>query len=283
MSSGIYLIKCHDSDTYRWYVGKSKNLEKRAKQHFDRLENQTHGNRIMQHCYNKYGEESFSFDIIHRCHEDDLSVYESMYYNQCKEQAEKTGLKMMNLTEPNEFDGHQMSDDTKKKMSESRVGLKHSEETKRKISKSNAGKKVSEQKRLNCRSGQLGVTTIAVKQYDLDGNFIAKFDSMADAGRSIGKDYTTISDVIRGIINQAHGFQWCKSDESLDGNKITTNRYKNVEMSDLDGNRIKVFESARDALEFLGSGKMGSLHQCLCGRNKTAYGYKWEYTEDEAD
>lgn len=47
-----------------------------------------------------------------------------------------------------------------------------------------------------------------VTQYDLEGNPIAWFNSLADAAEAVHSHYTPISANIRGIIKTAAGFQW---------------------------------------------------------------------------
>lgn len=47
-----------------------------------------------------------------------------------------------------------------------------------------------------------------VRQIDLNGNELAIHDSLAIAGRSIGKGYSTISKVCNGKGRTAHGYMW---------------------------------------------------------------------------
>lgn len=47
-----------------------------------------------------------------------------------------------------------------------------------------------------------------VLQFDLDGNFIKSYDSIANASRATGIDDTCIGDCIRGVQKIAGGFKW---------------------------------------------------------------------------
>lgn len=47
-----------------------------------------------------------------------------------------------------------------------------------------------------------------VRQLDLEGNEVAIHNSLAIAGRSVGKGYSTISKVCNGKGKTAHGFKW---------------------------------------------------------------------------
>jgi len=50
----------------------------------------------------------------------------------------------------------------------------------------------------------------AVNQYDLDGNFICTYDSIAEANRALGKasNASNIVAVCKGNRKQAYGFKW---------------------------------------------------------------------------
>lgn len=49
------------------YVGSSKDIEYRWRQHKDELNRGVHGNSHLQRAWNKYGENSFKFEIIEKC------------------------------------------------------------------------------------------------------------------------------------------------------------------------------------------------------------------------
>jgi len=58
--SGIYQIVCRD----RCYIGSSINLWERLLCHRSQLRANVHHSKFMQRCYNKYGENSFSINIL---------------------------------------------------------------------------------------------------------------------------------------------------------------------------------------------------------------------------
>lgn len=47
-----------------------------------------------------------------------------------------------------------------------------------------------------------------VLQYDIDGNFIGRFESSADAARSIGEKSCGIKDCCKGLRKTSHGYVW---------------------------------------------------------------------------
>lgn len=62
MSSGIYRILC--KETEQFYLGSSKNIEKRFEQHISKLRCKKHYNKIVQATFDEYGEKSFICEIV---------------------------------------------------------------------------------------------------------------------------------------------------------------------------------------------------------------------------
>lgn len=63
--SGIYKIVNKVNGKY--YIGSSRNVNKRISEHLSELSNKKHCNKKLQNAYNKYGEEIFKFEIISKC------------------------------------------------------------------------------------------------------------------------------------------------------------------------------------------------------------------------
>jgi hypothetical protein len=123
-----------------------------------------------------------------------------------------------------------------------------------------------------------------VYQYTLQGILIKKWDSAIEAAKSFGK-YTG-SDINKSckIKNKvAYGFIWKRfNDEPLPKINIDQFSFKKttklILQYDLKDNFIKEWQSQICALESLGlSYNNVSLNQCLKGKQKTAYGFKWKY------
>ena len=62
MKSGIYMIK--NNVDGKVYIGSSKNINKRKNRHFSELRHNKHNSIHLQKAFNKFGEESFSFNIL---------------------------------------------------------------------------------------------------------------------------------------------------------------------------------------------------------------------------
>ena len=56
----------------------------------------------------------------------------------------------------------------------------------------------------------------SVLQYDLDGNFIAEYYSMREAGRQLNRPHNGISNVLKGKQKTAYGFIWKYKENNLD-------------------------------------------------------------------
>lgn len=56
--------------------------------------------------------------------------------------------------------------------------------------------------------GKQPINKKKVNQFDLDGNFIKQFESLAEAGRSINKKYSLISTCCSGKIQTAYRYKW---------------------------------------------------------------------------
>lgn len=80
MKSGIYKIE--NVVESKLYIGSAKNIEKRKKEHFNALKNNTHKNKHLQNAWNKYGENSFNFKIIENVEPNQLIIREQHYIDQ---------------------------------------------------------------------------------------------------------------------------------------------------------------------------------------------------------
>ena len=69
-SAGIYAIYCVLSD--RVYIGSSKNIYRRWKEHQNSLKKGKHCNFYLQDSWNKHGEKFFVFHILEICKEENL-------------------------------------------------------------------------------------------------------------------------------------------------------------------------------------------------------------------
>lgn len=76
-NSGIYKIIC--KPTGKIYIGSSVNIQHRWSVHRATLRGDYHHNNYLQHAWNKYGEDSFGFEVIELCDREQLPIREQYH------------------------------------------------------------------------------------------------------------------------------------------------------------------------------------------------------------
>lgn len=116
ITPGIYKIE--NIATGDCYIGQSVNPTLRKHQHWRTLNRNKHYNKYLQRAWNKYGQDSFIFEIMLFCEYDQLSACEQ---------------KLVDELNP--------AYNIRKECVDSQLGTKHSEETRKKLSDSHKGQK----------------------------------------------------------------------------------------------------------------------------------------------
>ena len=80
--TGIYAIK--NTVNGNTYIGSAKQFARRWRQHLHLLRKGRHHSPYLQAAWNKYGEASFSFDIVATCELEDLIAQEQHYIDTLK-------------------------------------------------------------------------------------------------------------------------------------------------------------------------------------------------------
>lgn len=146
MKSGIYRITCLSNG--KCYIGSSCDISRRWREHKYALDNNRHDNKYLQSAWNKYGEDSFVFSIILLC---PVSVLIQ------KEQEQFDATRRALCFNLSFIAGKvEMTSEIRRKMSESRKGVRCSEETKRKISESQKGKRLSDETKIKISESARG-------------------------------------------------------------------------------------------------------------------------------
>ena len=121
-----------------------------------------------------------------------------------------------------------------------------------------------------------------VHQYDIDGNYIASYESQRTASRITGISKNTICEVCREKRNvvTAGGFIWSftkkKSDIARKVERAKKACRKSITQRTIDGIFVKSYNSITEASTATGI-SFASISHCLCGITEKAGGYKWEY------
>jgi len=159
MKSGVYMIK--NIVNNKQYIGSSKNINERWVKHKFTLNNKKHCNKHLNSAWNKYGEDNFIFSVIEYVELDKLIEREQYYidyYDACNKNvgyniAPKAGTNL----------GWQPSKKTRKKMSDSAKRKPPiSEETRKKLSIARMGNKnacriVSDEERKKISESHIGI------------------------------------------------------------------------------------------------------------------------------
>jgi len=161
-TGGIYKITCVLTD--KFYVGSAKNLRIRRKCHFRDLQKGIRTNPKLQHAWNKYGSESFTFEVLEfvllpeiltareQFWFDTLRPFGRRGFNisrvagSClgKECSPVTRAKIgaAHLGKPNPHPGYEVSPETRARMSKAKLG-----------NPSNLGRKLTPEHRANISAG----------------------------------------------------------------------------------------------------------------------------------
>lgn len=103
---------------------------------------------------------------------------------------------------------------------------------------------------------------------------INKFDSISEASQKTGINASCISAALSGRYFTSGGFGWCYTDKYEEYEpRLST---KQVIQMDKNENIIKIWNSAKDAAEYIG-GNSNTIRSSCRGVRKTAYGFKWKY------
>lgn len=116
-------------------------------------------------------------------------------------------------------------------------------------------------------------------QCDLNGNFIAKFDSVAEAADITGSARTTVSANLTGRYKNANGFIFVyEKDFPIKDISIYKKKGKGIKVAQIDPKTneiLNVFDSIKQAGDSLGV-SYKNIQKIFRIPNRTAYGYKWE-------
>ena len=123
---GIYEIRCISNN--KIYIGSSKNIKKRAKQHLYNLRKNKHCNRYLQFAWNKYGKNMFNFKCLENLNcntsEGELMLIEQKYLDDLQPWKHEKGYNINPVAD---------KPPTGSGKNNSHYGKKHTEEAKAKM------------------------------------------------------------------------------------------------------------------------------------------------------
>lgn len=277
----IYCVYKHTCPNGKAYIGITKNVEQRW--------NLGHGydTQLFGRAVKKYGWNNIKHEILldgltkEEAEQKEIELIEK--YNLTNKQY---GYNIM-LGGQSGARGIEVSEETRKKMSEHSKQLWQNEEIRNRllahlaeISKKNVGRKMPEYAIESTRKA----LSVKVDQYDMNGNYIKTFDSLMDAAKSVGKDNNSaIVGCCKGKRKSYYGFIWKYHDDPLTQEELEkrTSRKsiaKPIVMCTKDWVEIRRFDGIHDAGRILGINYKAIFCALKTGRN--CNGYKWRYSTE---
>lgn len=170
-NSGIYCII--NTFNNKRYIGSSINLHMRLQKHRSMLRKNYHQNRKLQNSWNKHSEEKFDCYILEYCPQELLEIREQFYIDNLKPEYNITLIVERNILSK-----------------ESRI--LQSETRKRKIK--------SGEIKLSCEK--------IIYQYDLEGNFLEKYESIKQACIINNIHQSTICRFLNNTYRKGGNYLW---------------------------------------------------------------------------
>lgn len=232
MKTGIYTIT--NIVNNKIYVGSTVvKFSTRKSQHLSKLRNNTHANRYLQYSFNKYGEDTFKFEVLEECSKEFCLSQEQYWINMLNVCNRKHGYNI-NPTSSN-CAGRKLSDEHKNKIRIKNIGRKRSKESIEKMKKAKKGIVFSEIQRKNMSLAQLGrklsseqlikrsfeikkryrdnpeyglIWKKPIYKLDKNNNVLKEYNSISEASQKENLNLNAISHCLTGRSKTCGGFIW---------------------------------------------------------------------------
>jgi group I intron endonuclease len=215
IKSGIYCLE--NKINGKRYIGSSINVSKRKNSHFYALRKTKHKNIKLQRSYNKHGEDNFIFYVLEFIDNKEKLIEREQYYiNNLKPEYNINLIANSSL-------GVKRSEETKEKIRQVNLGLKHPEwrnDIKRKAQSGDnhwtKNKKVSDKAKQNMseaqkklyKNGYESPVKKKILQYSVEMVFIKEWESGAEVERVLNISKSSITQCLKNINKTAGGFVW---------------------------------------------------------------------------
>ncbi len=203
--------------TCNQYIGSTKNSYVRKRSHFNLLRKNKHHSFVLQRAFDKHGEDKFKFIILEEVNENtDLIEREQWWLDNanCIYNSSKNALpgKERIITE-----------ETREKMRQSHLGVKHPEWrkklksitqcgenhwTKKKNFSNESKEKMSKTHKNLYANGYEHPNKKKILQYDFNGNFIKEWDSTNNAADTLKIQRTGITSCLKKRSKSSGGYIW---------------------------------------------------------------------------
>lgn len=277
----------------KFYIGSSKTLKSRWAAHRWELKYNRHHNAYLQNSYNKYGKEVFEYEVLEWLDNEESLLDREQYYIDSLNACDKSVGYNLNTNSSGgggavgERNGWYGKGYLNSGLLNYFIGKTHTEETKKKLSEY-ATKRIGS---LNPNFGnrsEKNPLSKAVLQISKDDLKVAKkWPAIIDSTRELGYHVGNISVICRlvkeeNVWKQYKDCYWCYEEDfgKINTKKDFTHSQKiQVVQLDKEGDLISVFQSLKEAADFIGV-RSENISRVCKGKMKTSRGYKWMYLEE---
>lgn len=281
MSCGIYCIENKVSG--KKYIGQSIDIEKRWYNHINALELNYHGNIHLQRAWNKYGADNFDFYILELCTSEQLDEREVYYIT--KFDTFKSGYNRTSggKGRPDSI----VSEETRQKLAKASSGRFYSEKTREKL-RQHILSQFEDEKFVEAFNKNIESQMTPVCCYNKNG-YVCSYSNIHEAAKAIGAEPTNVCKVLKRKHKTCNGFTFCYDYEILTANDLQdryslnkcqnphdSHRKAQIEMFDLLGNSVEIFDSIKDVSEKYGIDN-STISKVCRGKLKQTHGYIFKY------
>lgn len=286
---GIY--KVTNQQNGKIYIGKSKDIQRRWEEHRKDpfRKNSSAYNTLFYRAIRKYGIESFQFEVIEECTEDDLNEKEKYWIKHYNTYIRNPDSQGYNMSEGGEqvydsklYDINLIKllwDEGKTPKEISNITKYDSNILYRYFNYLNIPVEERNRRAIHNREK-------SVECYDLSGKLVNIYPSVSAAVRALK---STIPNIDSGNIcancnhkiTHIYGYIWKYQDDpiSIDDLLKLSFHYNNREVNQytLNGKYITTYKSLSEAAKQVGLSVVSGISSVCKGKQKTAGGYIWRY------
>lgn len=268
--TGIYCIE--NQINGKKYVGQAINIEKRWKQHKQKLKNDSHYNEHLQRSWNYYGESAFSFYVLELCDEESLNDREIYYIKALN--AFENGYNMTLGGEGTR--GYLHTEEHKKYMHNMFVGKVFSESTRLKMS---LAKKGIPQPETEARKKGRKIVSKKLKGIKQTEEHRKKNSESHKGKPAWNKGMKMTNDYIHPMQGKHHSEETkSKISRANSGKKRSKEQRDKISKPIICIETGEIFASITEAAD-KHDVTIGAISRVLRGKSKTCCGLHWSYYE----
>ncbi len=276
---GIYRFQ--SKTTKLSYIGQSIHIDQRYKEHLYNMNTLKDTENKWYQALQSQGIDNFIFSILEECHPAELNMKEIYWINYYD--SFHNGYNSTPGGQSKYYDPQPIYDAWDEGLSPIEISNKLHIGTSciyyNLINYENYNKHEAK-----CRGGKVAYKTkrkdqpnYFIYQYDLQGNFIKKWNSYKEIERTLGFDSALIGKCVSKKRTSAYEYQWTNyyQEKINKYNTKSSGKPKSIIQYDLQGCKIAEYESIAQAARAV-HGDASLLRRVCKDFSKTAYGYKWQ-------